>query len=170
MTGFLLQLMLLSLLAVGGINALMPELHRQVVEVNGWLSSAQFTDLFALAQAAPGPNILVVPLLGWYVGGLLGALGALLALCGPSSVLALFAARGWQRLGASRGRDAIRDGLAPVTIGLVLASGYVIARLVDQGWGAAAITAGATALALGTRLNPLWLIAGGAALGLAGLA
>jgi chromate transporter len=77
----------LSLIAVGGAITVLPEMHRSVVEVHGWMSGAQFAELFALAQAAPGPNILVVSLIGWKVAGMAGAVVATAAVCGPSCVL-----------------------------------------------------------------------------------
>jgi chromate transport protein ChrA len=77
----------LSLLAIGGINALLPEFHRVVVDVEGWMTSAEFADLFALAQLAPGPNAMVVSLLGWKVAGIPGAFVATIAACGPSSLV-----------------------------------------------------------------------------------
>jgi len=76
----------LSLVAIGGINAILPEIHRVVVDVEAWMTSAQFADLFALAQLAPGPNAMIVALIGWKVAGVGGALVATLAACGPSSI------------------------------------------------------------------------------------
>jgi chromate transporter len=100
-TTTLLELVLvfapLSLVAVGGANVVLPDIHRQVVQVYGWMTDADFADLFALAQAAPGPNVLVVSLIGWKVAGWTGALVAILAMCLPSSVLAYGMARAWRR-------------------------------------------------------------------------
>ena len=159
---------LLSLIAVGGINPILPELHRQAVEVYGWMDSGRFTDLFAIAQGAPGPNILVVTLIGWDVAGLAGALAATAAICTPSALLAYFVARVWDRFHAARWRLAIQAGLVPVTIGLVAAGAYVVARAADTSLAAAAITLGTAAAVLATRIHPLALLAGAAALGLAG--
>ena len=83
----------LSLFAVGGIMAILPEIHRVVVDVEGWMTSAEFAELFALAQLAPGPNAMIVALVGWKVTGVAGALVATIAVCGPSSVLCYLA---WQ--------------------------------------------------------------------------
>lgn len=160
---------ILSLIAVGGVNPILPELHRQAVDVYGWMSSARFTDLFAIAQAAPGPNLLVVTLIGWDVAGLPGALTATLAICAPSGILAYFASRLWDRFRAARWRLAMQAGLVPVTIGLVAAGAFVVARAADTSIMAFVVTA-VTALALFcTRLHPLLFMAGGAVLGLAGL-
>jgi len=100
----------LSLLAIGGINALLPEIHRVVVEVEGWMTSAEFADLFALAQLAPGPNAMVVSLLGWKVAGIAGAFVATIASCGPSSVVCYFAIRGLERLRNGAGCDRAHFG------------------------------------------------------------
>lgn len=160
---------ILSLIAVGGVNPILPELHRQAVEVYGWMSSARFTDLFAIEQAAPGPNLLVVTLIGWDVAGLPGALAATLAIRTPSGILAYFASRLWDRFREARWRLAMQAGLIPVTIGLVAAGAFVVARAAGTSLMAFAVIA-VTALALFyTRLHPLLFMAAGAALGLAGL-
>src|ERR1700738_3306013 len=83
----------LSLVAVGGANSVLPDIHRQVVVAHGWMTEAEFAGAFTLAQTVPGPNILVVSLIGWHVAGLAGAVVALVAMCGPSSLLALIVAR-----------------------------------------------------------------------------
>ena len=159
---------LLSLIAVGGINPILPELHRQAVEVYRWMSSERFADLFAIAQGAPGPNILVVTLIGWDVAGLAGAVAATLAICTPSAVLAYFVARVWDRFRGARWRVAIQAGLVPVTVGLVAAGAYVVARAVDTSMVAVAITLGTALAVTFTRVHPLIYLAGGAALGLTG--
>jgi chromate transporter len=158
----------LSLLAIGGINALLPEIHRVVVDVEGWMTSAEFADLFALAQLAPGPNAMVVSLLGWKVAGIPGAFVATIAACGPSSLVCYFAIRGLERLGALRG--VLQRALAPVAIGLILASGYTLARAADRTAGAVLLTiCGATAVAA-ARVNPIWILAAAALAGVAGVA
>lgn len=164
-----LSFCLLSLMAVGGANALIPELHRQVVEVNGWMDGAEFAALFAIAQAAPGPNVLVVTLIGWKVAGLPGAIATTLGMCGPSSLLAYGVGKLWQRFRASPWRLAIQRGLAPITIGLVLGSGYLLTRMADSNWPAYLLTGITAVVCLKSKLNPLWLLAVGAMLGLLGL-
>jgi len=160
----------LSLLAIGGINALLPEIHRVVVEVEGWMTSAEFADLFALAQLAPGPNAMVVSLLGWKVAGIAGAFVATIASCGPSSVVCYFAIRGLERLRNGALRGVLQRALAPVAIGLILASGYTLARAADRTAGAVLLTiCGATAVAA-TRVNPIWILAAAALAGVAGVA
>ena len=163
------QFALLSFLAIGGVNALLPEIYRRVVEMEHWMTDADFAQAFAIAQAAPGPNLLIVSVIGWKVAGVLGALVTTAAICVPSSVLTFAVAHIWDRFRDAPLRIAIQYGLAPVTVGLVLASGYILARTVDQTWIALAITAATVALTLGTRLHPLWLLAAGAALGVTGV-
>lgn len=163
-----LSFCLLSLMAVGGANALVPEMHRQAVEVQRWMSGAEFAALFAIAQAAPGPNVLIVTLVGWKVAGLPGALVCTLAMCGPSSLLTFGVAKLWQRCRASPWRRAIQRGLAPITIGLVLGSGYLLTRAADHNLLAYVLSGATAAAVLCSRLNPLWLLASGGVLGLLG--
>jgi chromate transporter len=160
----------LSLLAIGGINALLPEIHRVAVDVEGWMTSAEFADLFALAQLAPGPNAMVISLLGWKVAGIPGAFVATIAACGPSSLLCFFAMRGLERMRNGKTRAVLQRALAPVAIGLILASGYTLARAADRSPGALLLTVVATATIAFTRVNPVWILAAAAAVGVAGFA
>ncbi|HWK43878.1 MAG TPA: chromate transporter [Stellaceae bacterium] len=160
------QFAILSLVAVGGANSVIPEMQRQVVDVHGWMSSTDFADLYALARAAPGPNVLVVSLIGWHVAGLAGALVAMGAMCGPSSVLAYGTMWVWDRFRTAPWRIAVQAGLVPVTVGLVLASGYLLTRAADPDWPSYALTAITAGVALKTRTNPLWLLLAAGALGL----
>lgn len=165
---FTLHLALLSLVAVGGVNAIVPELHRQTVEVTGALTEQQFADLFAIGQAAPGPNVLFVTLIGWQLAGLGGALLATAALTVPTCTIAYFVTRVWDRFKDAPWRIAMQAGAVPVTIGFVAASALLIARAADQNVAAFLITAATAAIALWGRINPLWALAAAAALGLAG--
>jgi chromate transporter len=153
----------LSLLAVGGVSSVLPEVHRVVVGVHGWLTDAEFTRMFALAQANPGPNMLIVALIGWHVAGLPGALTATAAMCLPSCTLAYLVQRAWQRFQGTPARGAVEAGLAPITVGLVLATGWLVAGgAPGTGWVAYGITAGAAAIVVFTRVNPVWpLVAAG---------
>jgi chromate transporter len=160
----------LSLVAIGGINAILPEVHRVVVDVEGWMSSAEFAELFALAQLAPGPNAMVIALIGWKVAGVAGAFVATIAICGPSSVLCYVALHWWERMRHSPLRGVVQRALAPVAIGLILASGYTLARGADRTLVAAAITAIAAAAIAFTRVNPVWVLAAAAVIGAAGWA
>jgi chromate transporter len=169
LSSFLLQLVFLSFVSIGGINAAVPELHRQVVDINRWLSEQQFTDFFAIANAAPGPNLLIVTLIGYQLGGVVGALAATATLCTPTCLLTYFIAHVWERFKDAPLRIAIQAGLTPVTVGLVAATAYLIARVADQNPAAVAISAATAALAYFTRIHPLWAFAAAAALGFAGL-
>jgi chromate transporter len=160
----------LSLVAIGGANSVIPDIHRQVVVVHGYMTENEFVDAYTLAQAVPGPNILVVSLIGWHVAGLAGALVALFAMCTPSSVLALVVARSLGNPRVVFWRHRLQVGLAPLTLGLMLATGTVLARSADHSVVAVALTLASTLVLLRTRLHPLLLIAGGALLGLAGFA
>ena len=159
---------LLSLITVGGVITVLPEMHRNVVEVHGWMTGAEFAQLFALAQAAPGPNILVVSLIGWKVAGVAGAAVATAAVCGPSSILTYAVSRIWQRFRGAPWRRVVEDGLVPVTVGLMLAGGYLITLAADHSALAFAITAATAGIVLTTRIHPLWVLAAGGLLGLGG--
>ena len=164
-----LQFFVLSLLSIGGANAAIPEIQLRVVESRHWLSNEDFAQLFALSQAAPGPNVLIVSLIGWKVAGVLGALVATLAMCGPSSLLTYGVARVWEQWRDAPWRILTQRGLAPVTVGLILASGYVLTRAADQSWSAYALTGLTLWLSLTTRLHPLWMLAAAGGLGAMGL-
>ena len=159
----------LSLIAIGGANVVIPDMHRHIVELAHWMSGAEFVALAALSQAAPGPNVLIVSLIGWKLAGLGGALVATLGMCLPSSLLAYFFSGYWQRFEAARWRGILAAGLGAVTVGLILASGYILTRTADHTWAAFAITAATVALMLTTRVHPLWVLAVAAVLGGFGL-
>ncbi|CAH2795559.1 MAG: Chromate transport protein ChrA [uncultured Paraburkholderia sp.] len=157
----------LSLLAFGGGNTILPEMQRQVVEVHHWMPASEFSALFALAQAAPGPNLMIVTLIGWHVAGWPGMLVTSIAKFGPSSIVTILA------LHADRFKDRpwrryAQLGLVPVTAGIVAASAALIAQASDSTAIAWAITAVTAAIALKTRVHPLWLLAAGSLIGLTG--
>jgi len=160
---------ILSLLAIGGGNSAVPEMHRQAVDVAHWMTDREFADLFAIAQAAPGPNFLLVTLIGYSVAGLAGALVATLAMCGPTCVIAYYVGRTWDRFRDARWRIAIQAGLVPISVGLIASSGLILSRAADHNWIAFAITAATAAMAYATRLNPLLMFAAAGALGFIGL-
>jgi chromate transporter len=159
---------LLSLFAIGGANAAMPEMHRLAVEVKGWMSDRQFADLFAIAQVAPGPNVIIVTLIGYQAAGIPGALVATAAMCGPTCVAAYYIGGVWDRFRQARWRIAIQAGLVPITIGLIAASAWVLALAADHNWIAAAITIATAIAGYFSRLNPLWLFGAAALVGLFG--
>ncbi len=160
----------LSLLSVGGASAVLPEMHRSLVEVHGWMTNREFAELYALAQASPGPNVLVVSLFGWQSAGLAGALVTTLAMILPSSVLTFYADRLlWRSAGAVKWREIIDNGLAPITVGLIAASGAILASANAHNPVALLFTAATALISWRTRFHPLWLIATGAVAGVAGL-
>ncbi|MCB1921506.1 MAG: chromate transporter [Candidatus Competibacteraceae bacterium] len=159
----------LSFMAFGGATALLPELHRVTVDHHHWLDDATFTHLYAIAQAAPGPNVLVATLIGWEVAGLGGALAATLGLCLPMSVLIYGLVNHWERYSGQRWQQAIRLGVAPLAVGLVLSGATLIAQAADFHGGAWAIVLVTVVLNLRyPALHPLWLMAAGAVVGLSG--
>ena len=158
----------LSLLSFGGGNSVLPEMQRQFVDVHHWLSAQDFTAMYALAQAAPGPNMMIAPLLGWRVGGLAGAGVVSLCIFGPASILAAVVLRLWNRFQHAAWRPKVQAGLAPVTVGLVGTSAALIIRGADHTWLLAAVTAACALLLMRTRVHPLALLAAGAAIGLTG--
>jgi chromate transporter len=160
---------LMSLFAVGGANAAIPEMHRVAVDVQHWMTDKQFADMFAISQMAPGPNVLIVTLIGYSVAGVVGALVATLAMCVPTAVLAYYVSRLLTRSSHSRWPAIIQAALVPLSIGLMAASGLILALTADQSWIGALITVVAAGLAFATRVNPLWLLLVGGCLGFAGV-
>lgn len=160
---------LMSLLAIGGANSTIPEMHRVAVDVRHWMSDGQFADMFAISQLSPGPNVLIVTLIGYHVAGLLGAGIATLAMCGPSAMVAYIVGNMFQRASHSPWPALLQSALVPLSIGLMCASGYVLIGTADHSWVGYAVTIAAAAAAIGTRLNPLWALAIGGCLGFAGV-
>jgi chromate transporter len=167
-SGFLVQALLVSIVAVGGVNAVLPELHRQVVDIHHWLTDKQFADMFAIANASPGPNMLIITLIGWYLGGFAGAVLATLALCGPTCLLTYCVAQVWEKFKDAPWRIAVQAGLVPVTVGLIAASAYLLARAADHNAVAYALTAATAGISYFTRINPLWAMGAAVAFGYAG--
>ncbi|MGB8607648.1 chromate transporter [Bradyrhizobium sp.] len=159
----------MSLFAVGGANAAIPEMHRIAVDVQHWMSDKQFADVFAISQMSPGPNVLIVTLIGYSVAGVAGALAATLAMCVPTAVLAYCVSRLLARSSHSRWPAIIQAALVPLSIGLMGASGLILALTSSRTWAGALVTATAAALAFATRVNPLWLLLAGGCLGFAGI-
>lgn len=156
---------LLSVISFGGISSVLPEMQRIVVDVEGWVTPAEFTQLFAVSQAAPGPNVLFASLIGWQVAGLAGALVALAAFCLPAAVLAWWVGAVWEKFRDAPWRKLIQRALLPVTLGLVFAGGYVLATPDGLDWRHGGIAAASAAALYLTRLNPLWILAAGGLLG-----
>ncbi len=159
----------MSLFAVGGANSAIPEMHRVAVDVQHWMNDRQFADIFAISQLSPGPNVLIVTLIGYHVAGIFGALAATVAMCGPTAVVAYYVSGILARSSHSRWPAIIQAALVPLSIGLMGASGLILALTSDRSWVAGLITVAAAVLAFATRLNPLWMLLAGGALGFAGL-
>lgn len=174
----------LSLLAVGGAITTAPDMHRYLVGQQGWLSDAQFSSSIALSQAAPGPNVLFVALLGWNVGlnagggpagdamawgmALLGVLVTMLAIMLPSSVLTYTATRWAHRNRELRAVRAFKTGMAPIVIALLIATGWLLSVAHDQparDWPLWLLTMASILLVWRTKVHMLWLIGAGALLG-----
>jgi chromate transporter len=155
----------ISLIAVGGGIAVVPEMNRLAVELHGWMDHARFAQLYALAQAAPGPNVLVVGLIGWEVAGIAGMLTAVVAMTVPSGVLAFgffrmrtrLAGRRWLRLG--------EKGLVPVAVGLILSSGLILGQAAAINALAVAMTIASSLFVWRTDRSPLWVLVVGAVAG-----
>ena len=165
-----MHLALVSSISFGGFPTVLPDVRNFVVGTHGWMTDQDFANLFAMAQSIPGPNmILMMSFIGWKVWGFPGAVVSALATIGPPCTMYFAAYRLWDRFRDAPWQRIVRLGLVPVTMGLVIASGLVMARAADAGWQAAAVTIAAAAITLATRLNPMWLLFAGGALGGLGL-
>jgi chromate transporter len=160
---------LMSLFAVGGANAAIPEMHRIAVEVHHWMTDREFADIYAISQLSPGPNVLIVTLIGYSVAGIAGALAATLAMCVPTAALAYFVSRWLARSRQSQWPSIIQTSLVPLSIGLMAASAWIVAQAADRTWTAALATIAAAVVAASTRFNPLWILLIGGCLGFAGV-
>ncbi len=161
---------MLSVMAIGGVNTTLPELHRLVVEVHGWMTDAQFSNLYAIAQGAPGPNLMIVTLVGWHVAGFAGALVSTLGIIIPSSAIAFAVSRTWTRFREARWRKAIQAGLVPVTVGLVSASALVVTETVSgHEWRLIAVTLITATIVIFTKMHPLIPLAAAGAVGYFGV-
>ncbi|WP_353432838.1 chromate transporter [Polynucleobacter sp. MWH-UH23A] len=163
-----LKLSAFSLIAFGGVNALLPVLLNLAVNQEHWIDLQTFSDYFAIAQAAPGPNFMTVTLLGWHIYGVIGALIATLAIAWPSSILIYYLQRLILGIQNSHHKKSIQYAAAALAIGLVLSSALQIALQINQSLAAYLLTLGTIATTLFTRWHPLYLIAIGALLGILG--
>lgn len=160
---------LMSLFAVGGANAAIPEMQRIAVDVRHWMTDKQFSDIYAISQLSPGPNVLIVTLIGYAVAGIAGAVAATFAMCVPTAVLAYGVSRLLARQSSWRWPAIIQAALVPLSIGLMGAGALILAQTTDRGLVAGLVTALAAALAFATRLNPFWMFLAGGILGFAGV-
>jgi chromate transporter len=156
----------LSLLAVGGVNSTLPAIAREVVDDRHWMTREQFAQLFAIANAAPGPNMLVVVLIGQRVGGVAGGAVAGLAMVLPAGILVLLVSGLWDRFRHARWRRVLQAAILPITGGLVLAAAVVLMEAADSSAMLVAVTAVAAGLLYWSKLHPLWVLAAGTVVGL----
>lgn len=157
---------MLSLLAVGGGNGVIPDMQRAAVDVHHWMTAPEFLDLFAISRASPGPGSLIVVLIGQKAAGLAGAAVASVAMYAPSTLLVHLLAGAWHRAARAAWRDRAERALAPVAVGLTYASGLALLRGSPHAPSAYAITGAATLLLALTEAPPLLVLAAGAAVSL----
>ena len=157
---------LLSFISIGGMLSVIPEMHRYVVDVKHWITPADFIQMFAVGQAAPGPNVLIAGLIGWKVAGMPGAFIALGAICGPAAIMAFWVAGLWERMKDSPWRAIAQRAMAPIVVGLVFSGGFVLTTPGNVfNWRLWLIALLSAAGLLTNKLNPLWLLAAGGVLG-----
>ena len=167
----------LSLLSIGGGNAVLPDMHLQAVKQHHWLNDSQFADVFSISQTAPGPSILIVTMIGYaaglQVGGvpgaILGGVIATVAMVLPAASLVYAITLFWQKAEQSKWRIAVEKGFAPLTVGLILASSLVMSRAADHDWKAYTLTAVCTLIFVRTKINPLYIVAIAGAIGYFGI-
>ena len=167
----------LSLLSIGGGNAILPEMHLDAVRVHHWMTNSQFADVFSISQAAPGPSILIVTLVGYgaglsvggVIGGIIGGLVATVAMIMPAASLMYVITLFWQKAQKSRLRHAVEKGFAPLTVGLILATSLVMSRAADHDWRAYLLTGVCTLIFVFTKTNPLIVVAAAGLIGYFGV-
>ena len=152
----------LSFLTIGGGQSVVSDIHRQVVGVYGWMSDAQFMDLFALSRLTPGPGSLLVAMIGWRAGGLVGAVIAFVCIFLPTSLFIYGLAKVWSRHREAAWTRAVGAGLAPVAAGMVMAASFTVLHAAEGGVLAWIVAAAATACFVFTRISPFVLLALGA--------
>jgi chromate transporter len=149
----------LSLLSIGGGNSVIPEMHLKSVHDYHWLTDAQFADVFAISQAAPGPSILIVTMIGYKAAGVVGAILATIAMIVPAGVLVYFVSSVWEHAKDSPIRKAIEKGFAPLTVGLILASAVIMGKAGAHDWRLILLTLACTAVFVTTKINPIVVVA-----------
>jgi chromate transporter len=167
----------LSLLSIGGGNAVLPEMHLRAVHQQHWLSDSQFADVFSISQTAPGPSILIVAMIGYaggmhvdgVLGGIVGGVIATVAMVVPAATLMYAVTLFWQKAQKSNWRIAVEKGFAPLTVGLILATSLVMSRAADHDWRAYVLTAVCTLIFVRTSINPLFIVAAAGVIGYFGV-
>jgi chromate transporter len=160
-----LHFLSLSVFATGGAIALASDMHRYVVDEHAYITHTQFVNSIALAQAAPGPNILFVTVMGWQIAGVWGALATTFGLSIPSLVFPFVVSRLGRMAQFQRSLRALQRGLGPVAIGLMASTCYLFVRGAPGGWKGPVIIAVSTAVLFWTRVRPVWVIVAAGAIG-----
>jgi len=155
----------LSLLAFGGANSVLPEMHHRIVDLHHWMTSETFSALYALAQAAPGPNVMAVTLIGWHLAGPQGALAATFGMIGPPALITGLSLGVLHRFRDAPWQRRVKAGLVPLTVGLIAASALQLSEAADHSWIAVAMTLVAAAVIVSGRLHPLLVLAVGTGIG-----
>ena len=156
----------LSILTVGGGMAAFPEMKILTVEVHQWLTFPQLIHLYSVGQMAPGPNMMMIVSIGQWAGGILGAIAVLVAFFGPTAVLTFIVAKAWKKLEKWPWRTSIQQGLAPVSIGLLLAGCFSMARGAITGTETAAIAVAVLLILMQYKVNPALLVLASAGIGI----
>jgi chromate transporter len=167
----------LSVLSIGGGNAVLPEMHLQAVRGHHWMTDSQFADIFSISQTAPGPSILIVTLVGYgaglTVGGvpgaIIGGVIATVAMIVPAASLMYVVTLFWQKAQKAKWRIAVEKGFAPLTVGLIMATSLVMSRAADHDWRAYLLTAICTAIFVFTKTNPLIVVGAAGVIGYFGV-
>ncbi|GAB3454929.1 chromate transporter [Massilia terrae] len=167
--------MLLSLMSVGGAISTTSEMHRFLVEQQHWLTQTQFNDAIAIAQAAPGPNVLFVALMGWHVGmnagstvlAVLGVATTMVGIMVPSTVLTYTAAQWGHRNRDLRAVRAFKQGMAPIVVALLLSTAWILGSTGTgrADWPLWLLSLASMLVVWRTRVHILWLLGAGAVLG-----
>jgi len=155
----------LSLLTVGGGMAAFPEMKIQIVDIHRWLTFPQLIHFYSVGQMAPGPNMMMIIPVGDWAAGPLGAVVVVIAFFGPTALLTFAIGRLWKHLESWPWRQSIQRGLAPVSVGLLLAGCFTIAKGSIFGVATAAIAVGVLMILLQYKINPALLVLGGAVVG-----
>ncbi|HEY5792669.1 MAG TPA: chromate transporter [Chthoniobacterales bacterium] len=172
LTRLLLLFGSLSVLSIGGGNSIIPEMHLQAVKGYHWMTDRQFADVFAIAQSAPGPSVLIVTLIGYKAGlpggigwAVFGAVAATIAMIVPAGLLVYWVAQFWQKAEKSKWRHAVEKGFAPLAVGLILATAFIVSRSADHSKTAVALSFVCTLIFATTKINPLIIVAIGGLIG-----
>lgn len=156
----------LSLLTVGGGMAAFPEMKTLTVDVHQWLTFSQLIHIYSVGQMAPGPNMMMIVVIGQWAGGFLGAILTVVAFFGPTAVLSFAVAKGWRKLEKWPWRQSIQRGLAPVSIGLLLAGCFTMAKGAITGLETGALAVGTLLVLMQYKINPAVLVVAGAIIGI----